>query len=96
MSGGNGVAASQRQYSIPGQEGALASGLYKMLAAGHHEVALTPEDWRRITLWMDCNSNFYGAYTDADKQARGEAIAPVWGPPRWMDYQALATASPIK
>jgi hypothetical protein len=31
---------------------------------------------RRITLWLDCNSNFYGAYHDLDKQARGEAIMP--------------------
>ena len=52
------------------------SKLYKMLAAGHHKMTLTPEEMRRITLWLDCNSNFYGAYYDIARQAKGELVWP--------------------
>ncbi|MBI5683652.1 MAG: hypothetical protein HZC54_01095 [Verrucomicrobia bacterium] len=89
MSGGNGVALRERQYSIPGQVGARASKLYPMLAKGHHGVKLTPEEMHRIVLWLDCNSNFYAAYHDTAKQARGEIIPPKWGLPVWMDFAAL-------
>jgi hypothetical protein len=89
MSGGNGVALKQRQYSLPGQIGALESSLYKMITRGHHNVKLTPDQLRRVTLWLDCNSNFYGAYHDADKQARGEIVQPKRGVPAWMDFEKL-------
>jgi hypothetical protein len=78
-SGGNGTAATERQYSIPGSEGARASRLYRHLVDGHHDVALTPAELRRITLWLDCNSNFYGAYTEPEQQARGAVVWPRWG-----------------
>ena len=78
-SGGNGVALKERQYSIPGQEGARVSRLYQLLAKGHYDLELSPDELRRITLWLDCNSNFYAAYSDAAKQARGEAVMPKWG-----------------
>jgi hypothetical protein len=81
MSGGNGIALKERQYSTPGQVGARASKLYQMLAAGHHAVKLTDGEMRRITLWLDCNSNFYGAYHDPEKQARGEMVMPRCGVP---------------
>ncbi len=89
MSGGNGTALREKQYSLPGQVGALASRLYPLLAKGHHDVKLTPAEMRRITLWLDCNSNFFGAYTDADKQARGEVVRPRWGLPQWTDFAKL-------
>ena len=76
MSGGNGVALRERQYSIPGQVGARASKLYPMLAKGHRNVKLTPEEMHRITLWLDCNSNFYGAYLNTDLQAKGQVVQP--------------------
>ncbi len=89
-SGGNGaIRANGRSYSIPGQDGARVSKLYQMLAKGHHETKLTPAEMRRITLWLDCNSNFYGAYREAVKQARGEVIKPTWGVPRWTDFESL-------
>ena len=78
-SGGNGTALTERQYSVPGREGARASRLYQHLAQGHHDVRLAPAELRRITLWLDCNSNFYGAYTDPDQQARGALVWPKWG-----------------
>jgi hypothetical protein len=81
MSGGNGVALKERQYSVPGQDGARVSALYRMLARGHHGVMLTDGETRRITLWLDCNSNFYGAYHDTEAQARGQVVLPRLGIP---------------
>jgi hypothetical protein len=89
MSGGNGIALSQRQFSLPGQDGALASGLYALLAKGHHDVRLAPEDRRRLTLWLDCNSPFYGAYHGTERQARGELVLPEFGLPLVPDLTAL-------
>lgn len=88
-SGGNGVALQQRQYSVPGEEGARAASLFRLLEAGHYDVALAPDELRRITLWLDCNSNFYGAYTEPAAQAKGALVAPRWGLPRWSDFDAL-------
>jgi hypothetical protein len=52
-----------------------------LLEKGHYDVKLTDEEWRRLTLWMDLNSNFYGAYHDPEKQARGELVVPRSGIP---------------
>jgi hypothetical protein len=83
MCGGNGVMEqhNELQYSIPGEIGARVSKLYKMLAAGHKEVKLSPEELRRITCWLDCNSVFYGSYQDAEKQAKGALVWPKLGLP---------------
>ena len=75
--GGNGAIKNNgSSKSKIGDVGARASGLMKILDAGHHEVKLPPEDLRRIVLWLDANSNFYGAYHDLEKQARGERVMP--------------------
>ncbi len=89
MSGGNGVAVQERQYSIPGQDGARVSKLGQMLRRGHHDVKLTTEELRRIELWLDCNSNFFGAYHDLAAQARGEIVPPKLGLPRWTPFEQL-------
>jgi hypothetical protein len=89
MSGGNGTALRERQYSVPGQDGARVSKLYKLLAAGHHDVRLTPDELHRITLWLDCNSNFYGAYHDLKQQAEGGIVRPQLGIPSWIDFEKL-------
>ena len=89
MSGGNGVALKERQYSIPGQDGARVSKLYQMLQRGHHDLKLTPEEFHRITLWLDCNSNFFGAYHDLVAQARGAIVPPKTGLPRWTNFEQL-------
>ena len=62
--------------TVPGQFGARASKLFQMLDKGHNDVKLTPEELHRITLWLDCNSGFYGAYLKTAEQARGELIDP--------------------
>ena len=76
-SGGNGaIRGNKTSYSIPGQVGAQGSKLYKMLKKGHNKVKLKGEELRRITLWLDCNSVFYGAYHETGRQARGEVVVP--------------------
>ena len=62
--------------TIPGQFGAAASPLLKYLGREHYDVQLSPEDFHRLTLWLDCNSEFLGAYEDAPAQARGEVVPP--------------------
>ena len=79
LNGGNGAirdAVHGGSLSIPGQTGARASKLYHHLQAGHHDLRLSREDLHRITLWLDCNSNFYGTYTDTELQAKGQVILP--------------------
>jgi hypothetical protein len=82
-SGGNGALISYKDtsYSIPGQVGAQASKLYPMLKKGHHDVKLTPGEMHRIVLWLDCNSNFFGAYYDTETQLKGGIVMPTLGLP---------------
>ncbi|MHC4505740.1 MAG: HzsA-related protein, partial [Planctomycetota bacterium] len=62
--------------TIPGRFGARASRLYKMLSAGHNKLKLSKEDMRRITLWLECNSDFFGSYDNIEAQCRGEVVKP--------------------
>ena len=48
-----------------------------MLAKGHNDVELTSEEMHRITLWLDTNCMFYGAYRDIDKQLEGITVMPL-------------------
>ncbi|MCP5526668.1 MAG: hypothetical protein H7A47_07675 [Verrucomicrobiales bacterium] len=76
--GGNGwLAKNGTSFSVPGKVGALASPLFRHLHAGHHELQLEPAEWRRVTLWLDLNSNFYGVYHDLEAQAAGVVVRPV-------------------
>ena len=70
---GDGITTSR---SIPGKFGAAESKLFKLLTAGHYDVRLAPEEMRRLSLWLDCNSDFYGAYENTAAQARGEVVRP--------------------
>jgi Hydrazine synthase alpha subunit middle domain len=74
--GGNGTIRINGMRSIPGKLGAYASPLYHLLNKGHYDVKLPDEDMHRITLWLDCNSNFYGAYVGLEQQAAGQCITP--------------------
>lgn len=90
--GGNGAIykLNKRSYSLPMQEGARVSNLYQKLLAADAESTLTAADLRRITLWLDCNSNFYGDYKQIEKQARGGVVLPEVGLPAWSENpQAL-------
>jgi len=62
--------------TTPGQFGALGSKLYGILAAEHYGLKLSGDDLSRIALWLDCNSDFFGAYEDTEAQARGEVVRP--------------------
>ena len=62
--------------TIPGQFGARAAKLLEYLDERHHGVKLSEEDFHRITLWLDCNSEFYGTYENTEAQARGEVVHP--------------------
>ncbi len=75
--GGNGAIRKNRSSrSIPGQVGARASRLWPYLQKGHHGVVLRAEEWHRIALWLDCNSNFYGAYEQTAEQGQGQKVMP--------------------
>ncbi len=75
--GGNGsIALNKTSYSIPGEVGAKASRLLPILEKGHYDVNLNAEELRRITTWLDCNTNYYGAYRETEKQSRGEVVMP--------------------
>ena len=78
-SGGNGaIRRNGGCTSIAGKIGAKGSKLLPHLTGpkGHNDLKLTGEELYRITLWLDCNTNFYGAYRDTEKQARGELVMP--------------------
>jgi hypothetical protein len=62
--------------TVAGKFGARAAPLLKYLGPQHHGVELPHGDLHRITLWLDCNSEFYGAYENTPAQARGELVAP--------------------
>ena len=57
--------------------GARASKLYAMLKRGHHGVKLTPEEWRRLTVFMDAQGAYLAHDHDAESQLRGEVVQPV-------------------
>jgi hypothetical protein len=59
-----------------GAFGARASALLKYLGPEHHGTKLSDEDFHRITLWLDCNSEFLGAYENVAAQLRGEVVRP--------------------
>jgi cytochrome c553 len=72
----NGEVASSGSRTVPGRFGAMASTLLKHLDKSHHDVSLTPEEFRRITLWLDCNGNELGAYTKVEEQRHGQIVWP--------------------
>lgn len=62
--------------TVPGRFGARGSKLLDILENDHYGVDLPKEDFYRITLWLDCNSDFFGAYEDTEAQAKGQIVRP--------------------
>lgn len=62
--------------TIAGSFGARAAPLLPYLEPSHYGVRLADDEFRRVTLWLDCNSEFYGAYHDIQAQARGAVVRP--------------------
>ena len=60
--------------TIPGQFGARAAPLLKYLGESHYGVKLSAEEFHRVVLWLDCNSEFLGAYEQAAEQIRGKLV----------------------
>jgi hypothetical protein len=42
-----------------------------------HADRITPEEFRRVIVWLDCNSPLYGTYFDLPAQAEGKVV---WHP----------------
>ena len=69
--------------TTPGKVGAHASGLMKSLATRpeHERVELTPDELRRITLWLDLNSNEIGwVGNDRSQIAAQKSGIALWPP----------------
>ena len=62
--------------SIPGRMGAANCVLGRALLGAAHAQRVSEADRRRITLWLDANSLFYGAFYDFKAQETGARI--VW------------------
>jgi hypothetical protein len=62
--------------TIAGKFGARASRLLEFMGEQHYGVKLSEEDFHRLTLWLDCNSEFYGSYEDTIAQAKGQIVLP--------------------
>jgi hypothetical protein len=62
--------------SVAGQLGARAAPLLDYLGPDHYGVQLSEEDRRRMILWLDCNSEFYGAYEQPEQQSQGIHVRP--------------------
>lgn len=60
----------------PGRFGARASRLLEYLDDRHYGVELDEEDYRRIIVWLDANSDFLGGYENVEAQRRGEIVWP--------------------
>ncbi|HLB73080.1 MAG TPA: hypothetical protein VJJ98_03595, partial [Sedimentisphaerales bacterium] len=60
--------------TLPGKFGAKAAALLSYMDERHYGVNLPDEDFHRLTLWLDCNSEFYGSYENTLTQARGQIV----------------------
>ncbi len=79
-----------RSRTVPGQFGALEAKLMDIISGEpvkvrrgrkkhmlkHPPVKLSAEDRRRLILWLDTNTNFFGAYHETKKQQKGELVMP--------------------
>ncbi len=59
-----------------GKFGAKAAPLLEYLNETHYGVNLSEKDLHRMIVWLDANSEFYGAYENIMAQARGEIVYP--------------------
>ena len=62
--------------TTPGEFGAKAAALLSYMNERHYGVKLPDDDFHRLTLWLDCNSEFYGSYENTLAQARGQIVQP--------------------
>jgi hypothetical protein len=74
----NGEVRASGSRTRPGRFGARESALVKggYLSRSHYNVNLSAGELRRITLWLDMNSNELGAYTKVAAQRAGKMVWP--------------------
>jgi concanavalin A-like lectin/glucanase superfamily protein/hydrazine synthase alpha subunit-like protein len=63
--------------TIPGRFGAKNSVMGRALLDEDHRGKISPDDYRRVVLWLDSNSLRLGAFHDEEKQVRGEVVWPL-------------------
>ncbi|MFP4581558.1 MAG: hypothetical protein ACLFQ6_12600 [Candidatus Sumerlaeia bacterium] len=71
-----GVGAYDRTDTVPGQYGAHASKLGHLLLTSHKD-RISPEDKRRLIVWMDANALELGALHHQAEQRSGQVIWPL-------------------
>jgi hypothetical protein len=73
--------------TTPGKFGAHASGLIQSLMTHpqHKDLELTPDEWRRITLWLDLNSNEIGWIGNDRRQIAAQKSGVALWPPVDVD-----------
>lgn len=80
FSGGNGAIMNPEDggsRTIPGRFGAMESDIGKAFRSKDvHKDLIGTDEYRQICMWIDLNSNEYGAYYDIAKQEAGEFVAP--------------------
>ena len=69
--------------TVAGEVRRRASKLLPLLDKGHYDVSLSPDELRRMIVWLDANSDFFGAYHQTEAQSRGAVVEPSlqWRPP---------------
>ena len=50
--------------------------LSSVTSDGREVPGLSDEGFHRLTLWLDCNSEFFGSYENTGAQSRGEVVQP--------------------
>lgn len=68
--------------SIPGFFGARVAGFGKGARDMYEAGRITEEEFRRVVVWLDCNSMRYGDFRNTEKQDAGEIVWPshYWDP----------------
>jgi hypothetical protein len=56
--------------------GSKVSALTKLLAAGHHDVKLTADEWERLVSWIDANGVYYDRY-ESEHYDHRHILAPI-------------------
>ncbi len=63
--------------TVPGNFGSGNSELTQCLFPKHYGVKLTKGEFRRVTMWLDMNSNELGAYHHEEEQRAGKRVWPL-------------------
>ncbi len=62
--------------SVPGKLGASYSKLINYINGSHYNTKLTEDEYKRVTLWLDLNSNELSADYNVNQQRSGQLVWP--------------------